>query len=350
MRELRNDSPRHAIVADIGGTNARFAIANLETLALSHVSRISCGDHPSLTEAAIAYRAELQQAIGLEAGEGLHQPPRFAAFAVAAPVTGETISFTNSPWHFSRSAVCRDLDLEGLLVLNDFEALALSLPHLAAENLIKIGGGEPAERAAKVVLGPGTGLGAAGLVWSPSGWIAVPGEGGHATLAASHADQFALIEQLLTGLDHVSAERVVSGPGLSDLYRAVAAHRSGKPLADQPVLPPGEIVDRAMAASDPLAEEALSHFITWLGRFAGDAALFFGARGGVYLGGGVPAKILDLLRDGNFREAFEAKGRMRAFLAPIPLYVIGDDQAALRGAGAALRHALATGSTALSCA
>jgi glucokinase len=317
-----------AIVADIGGTNARFALADLETLALSEQANFVCADHASLADAIASFLKPLGAA------------PRHAAIAVAAPVTGESIRMTNSPWSFSRAEFRADAGLENLLVLNDFEALALSLPHLAHEGLTQIGGGAPLPRGAKVVLGPGTGLGAAGLVWSPSGWIAVPGEGGHVTLASPHADQFALVERLSLGRDHVSAERVLSGPGLVELYKAVAAYRGGK--AEE--RGPGEIVDGALAKSDPYAVEALAHFVVWLGRFAGDAALFFGARGGVYLGGGIPAKILNLLTDGDFRDAFEAKGRMRSFLSPIPIYVIGIDNAALTGAAAALSDAVRSGS------
>jgi glucokinase len=325
---IRQKRPKMAIVADIGGTNARFAVANLASLELSQQRNFFCAEHASLAGAAAAFIAGLGAAA-----------PRHAALAVAAPVSSETVSLTNSPWSFETTAFRREAHLESLLILNDFEALALSLPYLEADDLEQIGGTAPVERGTKVVLGPGTGLGAAGLVWSPSGWIAVPGEGGHVTLASPEADQFALIERLLEGRDHVSAERVISGPGLCDLYRAVAKHRGQQPLR----LEPGEIVDRAVAGNDPVAQEALSHFIIWLGRFAGDAALFFGARGGVYLGGGIPLRLFSLLRQGGLRRAFEAKGRMRSFLAPIPLYVITDETAALKGAAAGLREALETG-------
>ncbi len=332
---ISRDVPQRALVADIGGTNARFAIADLESFELSAPKTMFCAEYPSLTDAAKVYLA------------GLEARPRVAAIAVAGPVTGDVINFTNSPWSFERNAFCRALCLESLLVLNDFQALALSLPHLADQELTRIGGAEPLAHGAKVVLGPGTGLGAAGLIWSGSHWVAVPGEGGHVTLASPHADQFALIERLGVGRDHVSAERVLSGPGLVELYGAVAAHH-GKTAES---LAPSEIVSRALAKSDDIAVQTLDHFIVWLARFAGDAALFFGARGGVYLGGGIPSKILDRLREGRFRETFEAKGRMRAFLEPVPIYVIGhSDTAALKGAAAGLRTALATGGAELTSA
>ncbi|HSA66683.1 MAG TPA: glucokinase, partial [Methyloceanibacter sp.] len=153
--------PREAIVADIGGTNARFAVADLATLELSHISQILCAAHPTLTAAFRAYLA------------GLSAPLDHAAIAVAAPVTGEEVHLTNSPWSFTKHELCRAVGLKGVLVLNDFEALALSLPHLAPAELYQIGGAPAEEHATKMVLGPGTGLGVAGLVWSGERWIAV---------------------------------------------------------------------------------------------------------------------------------------------------------------------------------
>jgi glucokinase len=194
------------------------------------------------------------------------------------------------------------------------------------------------ERATKTVLGPGTGLGVAGLAWSPAGWQALASEGGHVAFAVEDAREFAMLERLLGGRERLSVERVVSGPGLADVYR-VLAELAGR-QAPEPLQAP-EVVQRALAGCDPVAREALERFATWLARFAGDAALFFGARGGVYIGGGIAPRMVDLLSAGAFRRAFEAKGRMRAYLAPIPAYVILAGDAALRGAAAALRRHVA---------
>ena len=314
------DPSRLALVADIGGTNARFAMADLETLEVGHLAAFQREEHPSLADTAAAYL------------HGLPVRPRLAALAIAAPVTEATIRFTNSPWSFSRRDLQAQLGLDALLLLNDFEALALSLPHLGRSQLHQIGGGAPLEGAAKAVLGPGTGLGVAGLAWSPAGWVALPGEGGHTSLAVETAEEFAILEGLREGKGRVSTERVLSGPGLADLYRVLAG------LRGQPVVPlePAEVVSRAAMRDDAVAVEALERFVTWAGRFAGDAALFFGARGGIYLGGGISPKILDALTTGRFRAAFEAKGRMSAYLVPIPVYVILAGDAALTGAAAAL--------------
>jgi glucokinase len=311
---------RTALVADIGGTNVRFAVADLDTLELANPVSLRREGFPSLEAVAESYL------------RGVAGRPSAAAIAVAGPVVGETVKLTNAPWSFRRAELKAALGVDELLVLNDFEALAHALPHLGPGDLHRIGGGAPVERAPKVVLGPGTGLGVAGLVWSPVGWVAVPSEGGHAAFAVEDAREFAMLERLATGRERLSVERVASGPGLADTYR-VLAEMAGQPVA--PVEAP-EVVQRALGGNDPFAQEALERFALWLGRFAGDAALFFGARGGVYIGGGIAPRMLDVLSAGPFRRAFEAKGRMTSYLAPIPAYVILAGDAALRGAAAAL--------------
>jgi glucokinase len=319
--------PQTAVVADIGGTNARFAVAELGTLELSEVKTFSCAAFPTLAGATSAYLKQVTA------------PPTYAAIAVAAPVAGEKIKLTNSPWSFAKAELAREAALEGLFVLNDFQALALSLPYIASSELVQIGGEASIPHAPKVVLGPGTGIGVGGLVWSGRDWISVASEGGHILLAAHDKTEFSIIEYLRSGRERVSVERALSGPGLSDLYQAVAK-LAGKEVS---ALPPSGVAQRGLARTDPIAKQALDTFVTWLGRFAGDAALFFYARGGVYLGGGIPGKIIDALMTGAFRRAFEEKGRMKGPLAPIPVYVILDQCAALRGAAAGLRSALLDG-------
>ena len=316
---------RKVLVADIGGTNARLATADVRSLEVTTARSFRCAEYPSLDAVASAYL------------NGLPERPRAAAVAVAAPVVGDRVQLTNSPWAFVHEDFRVALGLDSLLVLNDFEALAHVLPRLGPSDLHQIGGATPAERATKVVLGPGTGLGVASLAWSPAGWVAMPSEGGHAAFAVEDATEFAMLERLLTGRERLSVERVVSGPGLADIYR-VLADLKGRPA---PPLQAADVVQRAVGGNDPIASEALDRFATWLGRFAGDAALFFGARGGVYLGGGISPRMLDVLSAGRFRRAFEAKGRMTSYLAPIPVYVILAGDAALKGAAAALAARLA---------
>ena len=313
--------PEAILVADLGGTNARFAIAELASLTLSHVIQFPCQMHRG-PEAAI--RAYLEQ---------VDATPKYASIAIAAPVTGDDVVFTNSYWSFKIGALCRDLGFNDVRVLNDFEAFALALPSLGSQEVLQIGGTEPQMRGTKVAIGVGTGTGMAALVWSPAGWVAVPSEGGHASFACQTAEDFALAEELRMDRSHLSAERILSGPGVSALHQAVAALHG----VEVEALEPNDVLTRGLAGADALAVEALRFFVRCLGRFAGDAALTFGARGGVYLGGGITPRILDLLKAGPFRDAFEDKGRMRGYLAPIPIYAVLAEHATLRGAAIGAR-------------
>jgi glucokinase len=325
------DLPTRALVADIGGTNARFAVADLDTLELTNIRRFRCEDQPDIGTAAFEYVRSLKER------------PRYAAIAVAAPVVGDEVKLTNSPWRFVKSELAAAASVDGLLVLNDFQALALSLPYLQGDDLHRIGGGKTPRLATRAVLGPGTGLGIAGLLWGGMDWIALAGEGGHASLSVQSPEEFELAERLRAGRGRVSVERALSGPGVAELYLAVAEARgrSVEPLV------PNDVLERALDETDNVAVDAVQIFITWLGRFAGDVALLFGARGGIYLGGGIAPKIRDILSAGVFRSAFEDKGRMRGYLAPIPVFVIAAPAAALKGAAAGLRSGLARGGGAL---
>jgi glucokinase len=328
-----NSRGARAIVADIGGTNARFAVADLETLELSEIGHFLCAEHPSLASAARAYL------------DGLMHPPRHAAIAVAAPVVGEAIKLTNSPWSFTRTELCRAVGLDGVLVLNDFHALALSLPFLGKAELHRLGGGESDPRAPKVVLGPGTGIGVAGLVWGGSDWVGVPSEGGHVSLTANSVEEFALAMRLRSGRPHLSAERVLSGPGLAELYRVVA--ESHGETAAPPV--PNDVLVRGLAGSDKIAAEALHLFVVWLGALRRRCGTFLRRAGWRLSRWRHRAEDPDASSDA-FRHAFEKKGRMRSYLAPIPVSVILAPFAALKGAAAGLRSCLATGATDLTTA
>lgn len=314
------------LVADLGGTNARFAIAERASLALSNVVQFSCAAHHGPEAAIRSYLAQVDA------------KPEYAFIAVAAPITGDAITFTNSGWSFTTSALRRNLGFKHIRVLNDFEAFALALPSLGANEIYQIGGTEPQHGCTKVAIGVGTGTGMAALVSSPSGWVVVPSEGGHASFAPHTAEDFVLAERLRMDRSHLSVERVLSGPGLSALYQAVA----GLQGIEGEELVPNDVLTRALSRADPIAVEVLTFFVRCLGRFAGDAALVFGARGGVYLGGGITPKILDLLRTGAFRDAFEDKGRMKRYLAPIPAYVVLAEHATLRGAAIGARSELAS--------
>lgn len=318
------------LLADIGGTNARFGWLAAGSSRVEHVATLPVAGHSGPAQAARAYLASLAMQLGSAYAE-----PRAAALAVATAVGDDTVTLTNSGWSFSRRQLRAELALEELLVLNDFEALALSLPRLAADQLRAIGP-VPAgsTRGAMAVIGPGTGLGVAGIVHCAAGWVAVPGEGGHASLAP--ADDFEV--QLLTAarreFAHVSAERLLSGIGLPVLHRAVAQvlGRPAMPLSAE------DIVEQGLARSDPVCDRTLDAFCALLGSFAGSVALVLGARGGVFIGGGIVPRLGERFFASDFRARFEAKGRFQDYLRAIPTALITDTLVALTGAGFALEQ------------
>lgn len=322
---MNADIPTQALVADIGGTNARFAVADLHTLALADIRTFPTAEHATLADAMRAYLKDAPETVA------------HAGLAVAAPLREDTVKFTNAAWTFKQSTLATEAGLEAAYVFNDFEAQAYALPVLSADELHSLHGGRAVEGAPKVVLGPGTGLGVAGLVRSPSGWVPVPGEGGHQTFPAENERELALLERMRVGLERLSVERVLSGPGLADLYRAIAASYGFSDAG----LSPAKVEQLAIRGEDEMAVEALNFFVQWLGRFAGDMALAFGARGGVYLGGGIAPRMLSRLEQDDFREAFERKGRMSPYVAAIPIHVVVSDYPGLKGAAAGLRTKLA---------
>jgi glucokinase len=246
------------------------------------------------------------------------QRPREAAFAVASPIGGDLIQFTNSPWSFSVDQIRRTFGLEHFEVINDFAALALGIPDLSPNDWRKIGRGKRVEGEPVAVLGPGTGLGVSGLVQSPAGRIALDTEGGHVTLPAFDDFEAGVLRFLRRDWGHVSAERVLSGPGLVNLYRALA------PVEGRPSerLSPSTITRRALSGTCPACTHAIDMFCEMLGTVASDLALSLGARGGVYLGGGIIPKLGSAFKARLFRGRFENKGRLSHYLRPIPTYLI----------------------------
>ena len=254
--------------------------------------------------------------------------------AVAAPVDGDEIALTNCHWVVRPRRMIETLGLEQVLVLNDFEAQALAVVALGPEHMEKIGGGQAEEGAGRVVLGPGTGLGVAGLVHCRGVWIPVPGEGGHVDIGPRSARDRAVFPHIETIGGRVSAEQILCGRGLVNLYRAVAAADGLAPR----LTTPAEITAAALATSDPVAVEALDMFVTCLGRLAGDLALIFMSRGGVFLTGGIAQKIVPALKSGRFRAAFEDKAPHGAVLKAMPVHVITHPLAALAGLAAYARE------------
>ena len=315
------------LVADVGGTNARFGWVDRPGGPVSHVRTLPVAGHAGPAEAAHAYL----EGLGTELG-ATFRPPQRGALAVATAVVGDRIEFTNSAWRFSTRQLQATLGLGSLAVLNDFEALALSLPRLAPSQMRAHGAAPGGDTLA--VIGPGTGLGVAGVVRAAGRWVALPGEGGHATLAATDDQEAAWLAEVRRRHAHVSAERVLSGIGLPELLRAVCAC-AGRPARE---LGAEQIVEAGLRGDDADCHQTLEAFCALLGSFAGNVALTLGARGGVYIGGGIVPRLGDFFFASRFREKFEAKGRFRDYLAPIPTAVITDTLAALTGAAAALEQ------------
>jgi glucokinase len=314
------------LVADVGGTNARFGWVEDPSLKVTQVQTLPVADHAGPAEAVSAYLSSLQAARG-----GPVPQPRRSAWALATALDGDWVELTNGHWRFSRSALMQSLGVQDLRLLNDFEALALSLPHLQPAQL-RAHGALPRAEGVLAVIGPGTGLGVAGVVQTAQGWKALPGEGGHATLAATDDHEAAVLAEVRRHFEHVSAERLLSGIGLPVLHRAMCAVAG----AAQPDLNAAQIVEAGTQGSDALCQRTLDMFCGLLGSFAGNVALTLGARGGVYIGGGIVPRLGERFFQSSFREKFEAKGRFRGYLADIPTALITDTLAALTGAAAAL--------------
>lgn len=308
------------LVGDVGGTNARFALLNDSNQPVSS-STLSTGDFPSLGEAVATYLAD-------------HDIDRItsAAVAVATPVTGDAVKLTNNHWSFSIEATRQQLRMDTLHVINDFTALALSVPHLPESELVKVGGGQEVLNHAKAIIGPGTGLGVSGLIPCGQHWSALQGEGGHVSLGVRTPREFAVYEVMNRRYRHVSAERFLSGPGLVNIVQALR-DVDGLPAREYS---PAEVTEHGMKAlpdsEHAACAEALAIFCELLGSCAGNLVLTLGAEGGVYIGGGVVPRLGEFFVQSGFREQFEAKGRMQVYLEKVPSFVIQSPYPALVGA------------------
>jgi glucokinase len=297
------------LIADIGGTNARFALLKGDAVEAEQV--LACADHPTLVAAIDHYLASV-------GASGAQQRPREAAMAIAGPITGDHIKMTNHVWEFSAATTRQQLALSRLIFMNDFTALAMSLRHLPPGDLESIGGGRAVAGATIALLGPGTGLGVSGLVPAGEHWIPLQGEGGHVTLAVMNEREIAALAQLRQRFSHVSAERVLSGPGLVNLYDALCAVEGVVP----DVVTPREVTERALASTCRLSLETVSMFCALLGTMSGNLVLTLGAVGGLYIGGGIVPQLGRFFANSAFRDRFEDKGRYADYLAAVPIYVI----------------------------
>jgi glucokinase len=307
------DGPR--LLADIGATHARFA---LQTAPRSYrsVRVLKCDEFDGIVPLLRFYLSE-------------HEDVRLnhAALALANPVDGDYVRMTNRPWAFSTDAVRRELGLTTLLIVNDFTALAMAIPGLKSEDLMQVGPGKPVPHAVLGVLGPGTGLGVSGGIPTVDGFVTLGSEGGHVNFAPSDEREFAILQTAWREWQHVSNERLISGPGMEIIHRALA-ERNGM---EAPVRDSAAIIAAALEDKDPLCLEVLECFCGMLGGAAANLAVTLGAFGGIFIGGGIVPRLGEWFKSSPFRARFEAKGRFSGYIADIPTYVISTPHVAFDG-------------------
>ena len=314
------------LLADIGGTNARFALGYGDGR-IECIATLACADHAEFVQAVRAYLNDF-------AADFITGPIRHAVIAIANPINGDTVKMTNHHWEFSIEASRCALQFDTLLVVNDFTALAMAVPSLDAAELEQVGGGVACANQVIGVVGAGTGLGVAGLVPKNGDWLPLESEGGHVSFSPADERELAVLRHCWRHYEHVSAERLVSGTGIALIFQALAAQRDDATPAH---LSTATIVARALDGRDALCLETLECFCGMLGTVAGNVAVTLAAKGGIYIGGGVVPRLGSYFAQSPFRRRFESKGRFSAFNAAIATYVITAPYPAFVGAARILR-------------
>jgi glucokinase len=308
------------LIGDIGGTNARFALADPERPGFSQAMTLQCADFASADDAIRHYLDELSA-----------PTPDVICLAAAGPVVENTIQITNNHWTLDTVNIAADFAINAVRLLNDFEALSYSIPHLQADDLLPIGLPEnkslPDDAFNVAIIGPGTGLGAAGLIRRGSTLVPIVGEGGHVGFAPKSQVQIEILKALRSKFDRVSVERLVSGAGLENIYWALTFIHGEQ----RTQLSAKDVFANGGEGGDPRAAEAIHMFFEILGQVAGDMALTMGAQDGVYLAGGIAKRYPELLQNSGFRNAFENKGRHRAYMERIPTLLVTHDEPGLLG-------------------
>lgn len=314
----------YALVGDVGGTNARLALCDVEDGAISQAKTFSTSDYDNLEAVIRTYLDEQKQDIN----DG--------CIAIACPITGDWVEMTNHDWAFSTSKMKSALGFEHLEIINDFTAVSMAIPMLTSEDVMQFGGKEAIKDKPVAIYGAGTGLGVSHLIHVDQRWVSLPGEGGHVDFAANSDEEDQILEVLRAELGHVSVERILSGAGLVNLYRAIV--KSDQRIPEN--LKPKDVSQRVLEDSCTDCRRALAMFCVIMGRFGGNLALNLGTFGGVYIAGGIVPRFLEFFKVSGFRAAFEDKGRFRDYVRDIPVYLITHDQPGLLGAGAYLRQTL----------
>ncbi len=317
------------LLADVGGTNARFALESAPGQ-IDLITVLPCAEYPTLSAALQAYLAS--DAVAAAGGKSV----RHAAVAIANPVDGDLVRMTNHHWQFSIEAMRQECKLEQLVVVNDFTALARSLPLLTAEQKHQIGGGVARADSPIGLIGAGTGLGVSGLIPCNGSWTALRSEGGHVGFSPSNETEVAILRFAWREFEHVSAERLMQGVGIELIYRALA-DRAG---AAAEAIDTPEIARRALAGESDLCDQAIEVFCGMLGTTAANLAITLGSQGGVYIGGGIVPRLGARFERSCFRARFEQKGRFSAYMAQVPTFVITAQYPAFVGVSAMLAEKL----------
>ncbi len=316
LEPISTSSINLRIIADIGGTHARFALLNIDST-LEKELVLQGNDYPDFVT---AFQHYLQYSGNPKVTE--------AAIAIACPIDGDYIKMTNHNWNFSIEEARKTLALDTLIFKNDFEALALSIPHLDRDDCYQVGSGQIKPEAPIGILGPGTGLGVSGLIFSGEKWTPISGEGGHVSLSPTTKRELLILEACWKKYEHVSAERLISGSGLQRIYQTICELDQ---VEAKIKLMPQDISQSAMNQTDQQCKEALDIFCGLLGVIAGNLALTLGAKGGIYIGGGIIPKLGSYFESSPFRESFKSKGRFKDYLKDIPVFVIKSNHPALIG-------------------
>ena len=310
------------LVADIGGTNARFSAIIAGQLESDFQFFHSVEEYPEFDTLITILLDEISSATGWNSN------PDKVCFAVACPADAEVISFTNSHWTFTKADLKASLGCNHLSIINDFEAVAHGITELSNADLVQVGGHEPIQNKAVGVLGAGTGLGVAGLLPTESGYHVLDTEGGHADYSPINDLQSAVVDYLRGEFGRVSLERLLSGKGLLNIYSALCSIEEVPKIFSSPA----EVVTGALEKADVKALQTLNMFCEGIGAAAGNLALTFGAKGGIYIAGGVIPRFQDFFINSDFRSKFEDKGRFVCYLKPIPVYIVVRENLGLLGA------------------
>ena len=308
-------------VADVGGTNIR--VARVTESGVTDIKKYMCNDFASIDLAITQYFADLPEYSFTQ-----------GCIAIACPVLGDQVVMTNHSWAFSQNALRSQLKLDALFVINDFTAVAHSLPVLGKDQVVQIGEGTAKENGNIAVFGPGTGLGVEHITMTSTGWQTLDGEGGHVDFAPVDETDVVVWRHLQSTLGRASAEEVMSGRGLHNIYTALANHASSPVVFTEPA----QITEAALNGTCELAEATLTQFCRIMGSFAGNLALNMATTGGIFIGGGIANRFPEFIQNSDFRARFEAKGQMKHYVKDIPTYLIAEPDHGLLGAAAYLNQ------------